>query len=70
MRLTEDAGGGGDARETERGSSGPLYPTEFTVDVRTAGGTPAVDSIAWRRCASGERESRERGFQGFLWSVS
>jgi hypothetical protein len=70
MRLTEDAGGGGDARETKRGSSGPLYPTEFAVDVRAAGKTPAVNSIAWRRCASRGKGEQREGIQGYLWSVS
>jgi hypothetical protein len=56
MKLTEDAGGEGDTREAERGSSGPLYQTEFAVDVRAAGSTPAIDSRVWRRCVSGEKE--------------
>jgi hypothetical protein len=64
MKLTEDAGGGGDAREVERGSSGPLYPMEFAVDVRAAGGTPAINSRVWRRCVSGEKEGPGEGSAG------
>jgi hypothetical protein len=36
--------GGGEARETERESSGPLYQTEFVVDGRAGGGAPTADS--------------------------
>jgi hypothetical protein len=64
MKLTEDAGGGGDSREIERGSLGPLYLTEFTVDVRAASGSPAVDSMVWRRCVSGEKEGPGEGSRG------